>query len=105
MGLDTATAIQIAIQDLRRRYGPRPGKTADTTGLHALADKLGDSAFEEVTITGNAYEGGSATGEVAFPRLAYLGAVNALITELDPAAPQAPSCVRHADFSHSHHQV
>jgi hypothetical protein len=40
--------------------------------LAALSDNIAASACEEVTITGTAAEGGSANGEVAFPRLDYL---------------------------------
>jgi hypothetical protein len=43
--------------------------------LTALSDSIALSACEEVTITGTAAEGGSANGEVAFPRLDYLAVV------------------------------
>ena len=43
--------------------------------LQALADSIFASATEEVTITGTAAEGGSANGEVAFPKWLYLEVV------------------------------
>lgn len=43
--------------------------------LQALADSIFVSATEEVTITGTAADGGSANGEVAFPKWLYLEAV------------------------------
>jgi hypothetical protein len=49
--------------------------------LAALSDNIAASACEEVTITGTAAEGGSANGEVAFPRLDYLDVVMAVRAE------------------------
>jgi|GEM_PF-1396566 hypothetical protein len=43
--------------------------------LKALSDSIFASASEEVTITGTAADGGSANGEVAFPKWLYLGVV------------------------------
>ena len=43
--------------------------------LQSLADTIFASATEEVTITGTAAEGGSANGEVAFPKWLYLEVV------------------------------
>ena len=43
--------------------------------LQALADTIFASACEEVTIVGTSAEGGSANGEVAFPKWLYLEAV------------------------------
>jgi hypothetical protein len=43
--------------------------------LAAISDSIAASACEEVTITGTSAEGGSANGEVAFPRLDYLAVV------------------------------
>lgn len=43
--------------------------------LAALSDAIFASATEEVTITGTSAEGGSANGEVAFPKWLYLEAV------------------------------
>ena len=43
--------------------------------LQALAESIFAAATEEVTITGTSADGGSATGEVAFPKWLYLQAV------------------------------
>lgn len=43
--------------------------------LQALADTIFSAATEEVTITGTAADGGSATGEVTLPKWLYLEAV------------------------------
>jgi len=43
--------------------------------LQALSDTIFSAATEEVTITGTAADGGSANGEVAFPKWLYLSVV------------------------------
>jgi len=43
--------------------------------LQDLSDSIAALACEEVTITGTSAEGGSANGEVAFPRLDYLAVI------------------------------
>ena len=43
--------------------------------LQALADAIFSAATEEVTITGTSADGGSANGEVSFPKWLYLQAV------------------------------
>jgi hypothetical protein len=43
--------------------------------LQALADAIFSAATEEVTITGSSADGGSANGEVTFPKWLYLEAV------------------------------
>jgi hypothetical protein len=43
--------------------------------LQDLSDSIFSSATEEVTITGTSADGGSANGEVAFPKWLYLEAV------------------------------
>lgn len=43
--------------------------------LAALADCIFTAAVEEVTITGSSADGGSANGEVTFPKWLYLQAV------------------------------
>lgn len=43
--------------------------------LQALADAIFAAATEEVTIIGSASDGGSATGEVTFPKWLYLEVV------------------------------
>jgi hypothetical protein len=49
--------------------------------LRELSDSIAALACEEVTITGTSAEGGSANGEVAFPRLDYLDVVMAVRRE------------------------
>ena len=69
--------------------------------LKALADTLFGSATNEVTITGNSFEGGTASGVVTFPKMAYLQAVEELILELDPTnTPTAPDQSAIVDFSY-----
>lgn len=92
--MDDAAKLEVAKQYLRRKYA------ADVPGLKTLADRIAESAFRAVTITGQTFEGGSAQGQITFDKLAYLGAVEALIAELDPDnTPTAPAAVTFADFS------
>lgn len=95
MALDSNAQIQIVTTMLRRKY------TADVVGLKRLWEKVATEATEYVEITGNSYEGGSASGSVVFERLAYLAALEAALTELDPAGtPTPPPSGTFADFSH-----
>ena len=73
-----ADAIYAAKLYLRRVYAD------NLTGLKALATTVATEAFDSVTLTGQSFEGGSHTGQLTFPRLAYLRAVEELIIELDP---------------------
>ena len=50
--------------------------------LQALSNTIAALAVEEVTITGTAADGGSASGEVAFPRLDYLACIMDVRREL-----------------------
>jgi hypothetical protein len=50
--------------------------------LQALSDSIFMAATEEVTITGTAADGGSANGEVAFPKWLYLSVVMDVRKEL-----------------------
>jgi hypothetical protein len=43
--------------------------------LQRLSETIAASVTEEVTITGTSADGGSASGEIAFPRLDYLTVV------------------------------
>jgi hypothetical protein len=43
--------------------------------LQALADSIFSAATEDVTITGTSSDGGSATGEITFPKWLYLEVV------------------------------
>lgn len=92
--MDDAARIQIAKSYLRRKYAD------DVPGLRTLMEEVAACLSESVTLTGNSFEGGSASGQITFERLAYLGAIMEVLDELDPDnAPEAPQPVRHADFS------
>lgn len=91
--MTSADRIQAAMRYLRRKYA------ANIPGLKALADQVAVEAFDAVTITGNGYEGGNASGMLTFERLEYLSAVENLICELDPDAPQPAALVMYSDFS------
>ena len=94
--MDDAARIATATRYLRRKY------TGDVNGLRRLADTVATTggAFESVTITGQGFEGGQASGALTFEPLAYLAAIEALIIELDPDnTPAGPSPSRLADFS------
>lgn len=75
-----ADAIYAAKLYLRRVFA------SNLTGLKALASTVAAEAFDSVTLTGQSFEGGSHTGQLVFPRLAYLRAIEELIIELDPAS-------------------
>lgn len=106
-----ASAIETAKQYLRLKYLVTPatsttGPVYTTPALRALADLVAEGAFEQVTITGQTFEGGSHQGQVVFPRMDYLRAVLELIAEADPAGtPQAPSRTSFADFRRTYAQV
>jgi hypothetical protein len=85
-----AEKIETAKQYLRR--------TKKARDLKEIADQVAISAFEEVTITGNSIEGGQASGEITFPKMAYLRAIEELLIELDPSTPQPPADVMHNHF-------
>jgi len=87
--------ILVAKKYLRRKYAN------DATGLRLLADTIATGAFEAVTITGNSYEGGSASGQITFEPLAYLSAVEDVIAEIDPDNVPAPApMVMESTFCH-----
>jgi hypothetical protein len=95
--VDDSTRIEIAKQYLRRKYA------SDVPGLKTLANRIAESAFAAVTITGQTFEGGSAQGTVTFEKMAYLSAVEQVLAELDPDnTPTAPAAVRFADFRDSY---
>ena len=85
--------IVAAKKYLRRKY------QNNVQGLKELADKVATDAFEAVTITGNAYEGGSAQGVLVFSSIEYLGAIEDLIAEFDPEVPQPDPMIIYSDFS------
>jgi hypothetical protein len=85
--------VAVAKRYLRRKYAD------DVEGLKALAESVAVGAFTSVTITGNGYEGGSATGQITFEPLEYLAAVEGVIAELDEDAPQDGASTVLSDFS------
>lgn len=92
--MDDAARIAIAKNYLRRKYAN------DAEGLRTLMDTVASCLDETVTLTGNSFEGGSASGQITFERMAYLAAIMDVLDEIDPDnAPEAPPAVRHADFS------
>ena len=92
--MTSAERIFAAKRWLRRKY------QNDIPGLKALADSVATGgAFDSVTITGDGHEGTSSQGQLTFEPLEYLGAIEDLISELDPAAPQPAALVYHSDFS------
>lgn len=93
--MTSADRILAATKYLRRKYA---GKLED---LKILAESVAAGAFDKVTITGNAYEGGSASGEVTFAALEYLSAVEDVIADMDDSvAALAAPMVMHATFAH-----
>lgn len=91
--MTSAERIHAAKRYLRRVYAN------NVPGLEALATSVATSAFESVTITGSGYEGGSDTGVITFEPLEYLSALEDLISELDPTAPQPASTTIHTTFA------
>jgi hypothetical protein len=77
---------------LRRKYA------ADPSSLKQLADQIAACAFDAVTLTGQAFEGGSHSGQVTFPRLDYLRAIEEVIAELDTSATPSPATATSAYY-------
>lgn len=80
MPLSSAAKIRILEDNLRIRF-KAPG---NLDGLRALFDQVSVGATRYVEITGNGYEGGSASGQIVLERLEYLDAVQRLLREMDP---------------------
>lgn len=81
-------------QYLRRKYA------SDVPGLKAQAAALFDIATEEVVITSQGFEGGSASGTVRFDKTIIGLAIEELIAELDPDnAPSSLDGSAYLDFS------
>ncbi|MDQ8206209.1 hypothetical protein QEH52_01715 [Coraliomargarita sp. SDUM461003] len=79
-------------QYLRRKF--------DAAQLRAKADDIFDLATEEVTITSQGFEGGTSAGQISFPKILLLQAIEELIAEKDPDnTPSAPGGSIHPDFS------
>jgi hypothetical protein len=82
----TAENISTAKRYLRRKYA------TDLPGLRALAETVaGEALGDSVTLTGQSFEGGSHTGQLVFPRIDYLGAIEQVIAELDTTTPLRPA--------------
>lgn len=81
--------IQTAKRYLRRKY-----PVDQLPQLKTLADTTFAEATDTVTLTSNSFEGGSASGEITFDKTVLLTAIEELIAEVDPTAPEeAPSSV------------
>lgn len=92
--MDDNARIEIAKQYLRRKY------QNNLAGLKALASQVAETAFDAVTITGDGFEGGTAQGQITFEPIAYLGAIEGLIIEMDPDNTPLPNPAGSvADFS------
>lgn len=91
--MESAAKIATLKQGLRIRY------TANPTGLRALWERVFSESTEFVELTGNSYEGGSASGTHILHRLEYLAAVQDVLSELAPiTTPAAPPPGTFADF-------
>lgn len=93
--MDDTARIEIAKRWLRRKFA------ADVLGLGNLVDDIAAGAFRTVTITGHEFNGGQASGEITFEKMAYLGAAMDVLKELDdesePAAPIRGALTSFAD--------
>lgn len=90
---DAAQNIATAKKYLRRKYA------ADLTGLRALADQIATEALgDAVTLTGQSSDGASHTGQLVFPRIDYLAAIEDIIRELDPDLVESPAEATRAVF-------
>lgn len=79
---------------LRRQYA------TNVAGLRALAQEVFDAATEEVVITSQGFQGGSASGQVQFDKTLLGLAIEELIAELDPTnAVTGLDGSAHLDFS------
>jgi hypothetical protein len=91
--MESAAKIATLKQGLRLKY------TGNPDGLRALWSRVFDESTEFVELTGNAYEGGSASGTHILHRLEYLAAVQDILAELAPTTtPSAPPPGTFADF-------
>jgi hypothetical protein len=91
--MESAAKIATLKQGLRIKYATDPG------ALRALWERVFSESTEFVELTGNAYEGGSASGTHILHRLEYLAAVQDVLAELAPATtPAAPPPGTFADF-------
>jgi hypothetical protein len=90
---DTAENIATAKLYLRRKYAE------NLTGLKQLAAQIADEALgDAVTLTGQSFEGGSHTGQLVFPRIDYLRAIEETIRYLSPTQTFDPASATTALF-------
>lgn len=98
MALSSSAKIRILEDNLRIRF-KAPN---DLAGLRALFTTVSAGATRYVEITGNGYEGGSASGQILLERLEYLDAVQRILVEMDASLAAAranePSASTFADF-------
>lgn len=87
-----ADKINTIKQYMRRKWS--------VTKLQTEADALFLMATEEVTITSQGFEGGTASGQISFPKILTLQAIEELLLELDPDnTPKPAGGSVHPDFS------
>lgn len=105
MALSSSAKIRILEDNLRIRFKA----TADLDGLRKLFTTVSAGATRYVEITGNGYEGGSASGQIVLERLEYLDAVQRLLVEMDQdlaaALAEDPPSSRFADYRGGFHQT
>lgn len=84
--------LQTVKQYMRRKWS--------AATLRTKADELFEMATEEVTITSNGFEGGNAAGQISFPKIILLQAIEELIIEKDPTGTEtADGGSTYPDFS------
>jgi hypothetical protein len=66
--------------------------------LQDIADAIFVASTEEVTITGTAADGGSANGEVTFPKWLYLEVVMDVRAELGDLPPTGRNAMVYGDY-------
>ena len=104
MALSSSAKIRVLEDNLRIRFKAK----GDLDGLRKLFEQVSAGATRFVEITGNGYEGGSASGQIILERLEYLDAVQRLLKEMDPtlaAALEEPPASAFADFRGGFHQT
>jgi len=84
----TAAAYSAYKQYLRRTF------SANVPGLRALADQFVAELADTVTITAQAFEGGSHSGQITMPPGLRLKAVEEVIIELDSAGTAPRPCTQ-----------
>lgn len=90
---DAADNIYTAKLHLRRKFAN------DLPGLRALANEVADEALgDAVTLTGQAFEGGSHSGQLVFPRIDYLRAIEETLLFLSPTQTFDPAAATTAVF-------